>query len=154
MLRDRRGQALLEAPMTVLTACLIALVVLQLGVWFHGYLMVSTVSADLCRAVAVDDSIDGWLLTSYANDRMQALDGGAAWRVPGSLRVEACGDKRGEVVVTVSIEQRPLPMIRTISAGLVPSAVTISDTSQARGTYHEVAGEPADAPSRFGNVSR
>ena len=153
VLRTCAGQALLEAPVTVLVTCLIVLAVLQLGVWFFGYLTVSTVSADLCRVVAVDDSISGPLLTSYANDRLLALGGGAGLRVPGSLVVEVAGDKRSEVAVTVQIAQQPLPLIRTISAGLVPVAVRISATSRAAGTYHDVEGEPRDAPYQFGNVT-
>ena len=144
---------MLEAPITLLVICLITLVIIQLGVWFHGYLMVHAISADLCRIVAADDSLSTHLLTSYANDRMQALGEGSAWRIPGSLRVSTQGDKRSHVAVTVQIEQRPLPLIRTMSVGLVPDSVTIAATSQVAGTYHQVDGEARAAPYRFGDVA-
>jgi len=144
---------MLEAPVTVFVTCVITLVILQLGVWFHGYLMVSTVSADLCRVVCCDDSIPNALLTSYANDRMQALGTGSAWRESGSLTVSVQGDRRDEVGVTVTIQQRPLPLIRTIALGLVPASVTITSTSHAAGTYRQVEGDATSAPSRFGNVA-
>ncbi|MCL2491488.1 MAG: hypothetical protein FWE87_01900 [Coriobacteriia bacterium] len=115
--------------------------------------MVYTVSADLCRVICADDSISNALLTGYANDRMQTLGQGRAWRIPGSLKVTVSGSKRDEVAVTVEIAQQPLPLIRTISVGLVPAQVQISSTSRARGTFHEVEGEPNGAPYRFGNVA-
>ena len=149
---NRSGQTLLEAPITLFVVCVITLIVLQLGVWFHGYLMVSTISADLCRMVAADDSIALPLLTSYANDRMQTLGTGSAWRIPGSLEVAIGGDKRTDVSVSVSLKQQPLPLIRSISLGFVPSAVAIRATSHAPGTFFEVVGEPADAPYRYGYV--
>jgi len=150
---DSRGQALLEAPITMLTLCVVVLVLIQLGVWFFTYLMVATTSADLCRVIATDDQIAMPLLTSHANDRLQALGRGTAFCIPGSLRVDVTGDKRSHVSVAVRVEQRPLPLIRTISAGLVPSRVPIEAVSRSRGTYHDVEGEPHDAPYRYGNVS-
>ena len=144
---------MVEAPITISTICIIVLVVMQLGIWFRAYLMVHVTSADLCRIVAVDDAVDRSLLVSYAYDRMQALGAGSAQCIKGSLAVDVQGTKRGSLTVTVSLRQTPLPLIRTISGGLVPAAVVISRTSQVRGTYHDVQGEPAQAPYRFGNVT-
>jgi len=143
---------MLEAPITLLVICLILLIILQLGVWFHGYLVIHALSADLCRLVAVDDRISDELLVSYANDRMQVLGVGVARRVPGSLSVDVQGSKRERIAVTVSIEQQPLPLMRTISVGLVPATVVISGTSQTLGSHHNVEGDPAHAPYRYGNV--
>jgi len=143
---------MLEAPITVLVVCLVTLVTLQLGVWFHGYLVIHTISADLCRIVAVDDQIPNEMLLSYTNDRMQMFGTGVARQIPGSLSIEIEGNKRESIAVTVSMRQQPLPLIRTISAGLVPSTVLIEGVSRSQGSYHHVEGEPSQAPFRFGNV--
>jgi hypothetical protein len=154
IIHEQNGQALLEVPMTLFVVCIITLIVLQLGIWFHGYLLINTISADLCRIVAVDNKVSAEVLTSYANDRMQTLGFGVARRIPGSLTVSVQGDKRTSLTVIVTIQQQPLPLIRTISAGLVPKTVEIVGTSVTQGTFHNVEGEPSSAPTSYGNTTQ
>lgn len=154
LIRSREGQALLEVPVTVLVVCIVGLVLMQLGVWCHAYLMVYAVSADVSRVVSTDADISGELLVSYANDRMQALGSGPAKREPGSLEVNVRGTSREPMEVTVSLSQRTLPLIRMISAGLVSETVVISATSRTQGTYRNVEGDARSAPYRYGNVTQ
>ncbi|MCL2025085.1 MAG: hypothetical protein FWG78_04865 [Coriobacteriia bacterium] len=155
LLRSHRGQALVEAPVTIFVMCIIVLMVLQLGVWFRAYIMVHAIAADMCRIVAVDTgTVSSTVLHAYAYDRLQALGGGSAFMVPGSLVVESGGTSRGEVSVTVRVRQEALPLVRVISVGLVPGELPVSSTSRTHGAQQGVAGSPRTAPDTFGSVTR
>jgi len=124
LLRDERGQALVEAPVVILTLCLLTLILFQPVVTLYTRMVLGAGAASLCRVVATEsalldgdgDSGDGGasarLLKTYAAGKIAGLPRGSAFQIPGSLKVDVSGDAHGaHIQVRLSLMQKALPLL-------------------------------------------
>jgi len=121
VLHDERGQALTEAPIIMVTICVLALILFQPVVTLYTKMVLGATAASLCRVVATDGasssgasggSAGDRLLQTYAEGKIAGLPRGSAFQIPGSLRLEVSGDAHAETVsVRVSLNQKALPLL-------------------------------------------
>lgn len=132
IMRNERGQALVEAPVIIVTLCLLALIMFQPIVTLYTKMVLGAAAASLCRTVATEDSgASDRLLQTYAEGKIAGLPRGAAFQVPGSLRLEITGDACAEQVsVRLSLKQKTLPLLGLlVGAG---NAGVVEVTAEAR----------------------
>jgi len=136
ILRDERGQALTEAPIIIVTLCVLALILFQPVVTLYTKMVLGAAAASLCRVVATDSAAPGSgedasaterLLQTYAEGKIAGLPQGSAFQVPGSLRLETTGDAHAqEVSVRLSLDQKALPFLGLLVGARRDGTVEVS----------------------------
>jgi len=121
VLKSEDGQALAEAPIIIVTLCVLALILFQPIVTLYTKMVLGSAAASLCRVVATDSASSGLsgdasasarLLQTYAEGKIAGLPRGSAFQVPGSLRLEVTGDAHSaQVSVRLSLDQKALPLL-------------------------------------------
>jgi len=116
VLRGERGQALTEAPVVIVTLCVLALILFQPVVTLYTKMVLGASAASLCRVVATEAGSDASakqrLLQTYAEGKIAGLPRGSAFQIPGSLKLEVSGNASSDQVrVRLSLTQKTLPLL-------------------------------------------
>ncbi|MCL2333135.1 MAG: hypothetical protein FWC54_06625 [Actinomycetia bacterium] len=152
LLRDERGQALTEAPVVIVTLCLLILILFQPVVTLYTKMVLGAAAASLCRVVATDTTSSsgedaaagGRLLQTYAEGKIAGLPRGSAFQVPGSLRLEVSGDAyAAEVHVRLSVSQKTLPLLGLLVGARRDGTVEIAAEARSVGALAGI-GQGAD----------
>lgn len=148
---DSKGQALLEAPITILVLLIVFFGLYSLGVWTRINLGLSAVASSVCR-VAITGNMDaqpygGVLIRAYAIDCLRSI--GAPLDL-NTVNVVVSGDARSDIVsVEISAQPKLFANTRFAVPG-VKALTTMSATSQSKGALAHSKSELVDSPSRFG----
>jgi len=136
VLKSEQGQALVEAPVIIVTICMLALILFQPIVTLYTKMVLGSAAASLCRVVATDSASPGSggdasastrLLQTYAEGKIAGLPRGSAFQVPGSLRLEVAGDAHAaKVSVRLSLTQKALPLLGLLVGADRGGAVEVS----------------------------
>jgi len=136
VIHSERGQALTEAPIAIVTLCMLALILFQPIVTLYTKMVLGAAAASLCRVVATDGaasssgggaSLSERLLQTYAEGKVAGLPRGSAFQIPGSLRVETTGDAHAaKVSVRLSLDQKALPLLGLLIGARRDGTVEVS----------------------------
>jgi len=110
---------LVEAPVIIMTICVLVLILFQPVVTLYTKMVLGAAAASLCRVVATEDpgsegdaSSRDRLLQAYTQGKIAGLPQGTAFQIPHSLQMEVTGDAYADqVTVRLSLDQKALPLL-------------------------------------------
>jgi len=142
---------MVETPLVIAVICRMIFMLLQPAVMLIGKMMVGYTVGCVARVAATDISYGGEnhaaLLKAYAADKLSALPQTDLFYVPDSLQVSVGGTPKSDFFkVTVSIKQKPLPLVgatlKKDSAGLL----VVSSSTKIWGAQLQVDPTYGDGP--------
>lgn len=135
------GQAIVELPIALVVATVLILTLLQTSVVLVTKVALNATAASAARVASTAQTYGKTptpsVLRAYVLGRIQTLPPGSAFSMPDTLQVVTSGGPRSSTVsVTVSVEQRPLPVVGWLFAGgksaIVNKATATSPGAEAR----------------------
>ncbi|MCL2525519.1 MAG: hypothetical protein FWE46_00485 [Coriobacteriia bacterium] len=155
--RDDSGQALAELPVVVILVCIVIMMLLQPVATLYTKMALGQVAASVARVVATETAdVSGSreiALSAYAQEKLEGLPAGAAFRVPGTTRVHIQGNARSELIeVVVSVRQQPLPLMGLLVGAGMQGDLEVRGRARTKGAQVGVVGSPRGAPQSFGYV--
>lgn len=115
-----RGQALAEVPIAVIVVTLLALCLIQVVTYLQCRTALGHAAVAVARVASVTAPVSqsNEALTAYAASLLEDLPTGSAFFERGSLEVSVRGGPReAQVVATLVVLQKPLPLVGAILAG-------------------------------------
>lgn len=148
---DSRGQALLEAPITILVLLIIFFGLYSLGIWARTNFGLSAVASSICRVATTGDMnaqpYGGVLIRAYAIDCLRSI--GAPLDL-NTVDVAITGDAHADII-SVKVSAQPRLFVNThLAVPGVKALTTMSATFQSRGSLAHSKTGLVDTPSRFG----
>lgn len=160
-LLDDCGQALVEAPLVLVITMMLVLVLIQPAVMLYTHALANGAAAAACRIAATDDfsfgggaaahqaAIESWVIER----KLAALPKTGLFQ---AKKPEVAVAKSGDwVTVTVTIKQKPLPLVSTIFATTKRDKqrgglITIEAQAKAPAALMGVSGSQSDDSGTYG----
>lgn len=161
-LRSESGQALVEAPVVIVLTIMLVLILMQPAIWLYTKAMVNGAAGAACRVAATDDmsfgggkayhdlTIKRWVI----DRKLTALPKAELFQT-GTPEVLITGDAKSWVVATVTVKQKPLPVIGTLFAAATTGLdsdgmVTVCGKAQVPGALRGIAGSQSGSSGTYG----